>query len=102
MKPTKKKGIKMKFSQESAVQKAKEDLAQRLGVAESEVSEVSVSPTDFPDMSLGTPIEDEMSAQMIATGWQINLKAKGQDYEYRGDKYQLRLRDFNGANYKIG
>ena len=92
----------MKFSQESAVQKAKEDLAQRLGVAPGEIKEVSVSSTDFPDMSLGIPVDDEMSAQMISTGWKINLSANGKSYEYRGDKYQLRLRDFNGSNYKIG
>jgi hypothetical protein len=92
----------MKFSQESAVQTAKEDLAQRLGVAKSEVEEVSVNQTEFPDMSLGTPVDDEMSAQMISTGWKINLSAQGKNYEYRGDKYQLRLRGFNGANYKIG
>lgn len=92
----------MKFSQETAVQKAKEDLAQRLGVAANEIEEVSVSETDFPDMSLGAPVDDEMSAQMISTGWKINLNANGKDYEYRGDKYQLRLRGFDGANYKIG
>ena len=92
----------MKFSQETAVQKAKEDLAQRLGVAQSDIKEVSVASTDFPDMSLGTPVGDEMSAQMISTGWKINLSANGKSYEYRGDKYQLRLRDFDGSNYKIG
>ena len=92
----------MKFSQESAVQKAKEDLAQRLGIAPGEIEEVSVSETDFPDMSLGAPVADEMSAQMISTGWKINLNANGKDYEYRGDKYQLRLRGYNGANHKIG
>ena len=92
----------MKFSQETAVQKAKEDLAQRLGVAQSDIKEISVDSTDFPDMSLGTPVDDEMSAQMISTGWKINLSANGKSYEYRGDKYQLRLRDFDGSNYKIG
>jgi len=52
-------------------------------------------------MSLGTPVADEMSAQMISSGWQINLQADGKDYEYRADKYQLRLRGFKGTNHVI-
>lgn len=90
----------MSFSQESAVERAKKDLARRLGVKESEIA-ASVSEADFPDMSLGAAVEDEMSAQMISSGWRINLSAGGKDYEYRADKYQLRLRGFNGTNYII-
>ena len=91
----------MKFNKDSAVQRAKTDLAERLDVSEKEIKEVSVTDTDFPDMSLGAPAEDEMSAQMISTGWQINLEAGGKKYEYRADKYQLRLREFRGANHVI-
>lgn len=91
----------MKFNQESAVQKAKTDLAKRLKVKESDIKTVSVSQKDFPDMSLGAPASDEMSAQMISTGWTINLSAEGKNYEYRGDKYQLRLCGFKGTNYVI-
>lgn len=91
----------MNFNQDSAVERAKADLAERLDVSESEVKTVSVSEKDFPDMSLGAPIEDEMSAQMISSGWQINLEAGGKNYEYRADKYQLRLYDFDGTNYVV-
>ena len=91
----------MKLNQESAVEKAKADLAERSGVSEAEIETVSVNEKDFPDMSLGAPIKDEMSAQMISSGWQINLQADGKSYEYRADKYQLRLYDFDGANYVI-
>ncbi len=91
----------MKFNQESAVQKAKTDLAKRLKLKESDIKTVSVSQKDFPDMSLGAPASDEMSAQMISTGWTINLSAEGKNYEYRGDKYQLRLCGFKGTNYII-
>jgi len=42
-----------------------------------------------------------MSAQMIASGWRIGLKAHGRPYEYRGDKYQLRLVGFEGRNYVV-
>ena len=91
----------MKFNQESAVQRAKSDLAKRLSVSEKDIETVSVSERDFPDMSLGSPAADEMSAQMISSGWQIDLKADGKNYEYRADKYQLRLREFKGTNYIV-
>lgn len=91
----------MNFNQESAVKRAKTDLAERLGVAEDDIETASVSGKDFPDMSLGAPASDEMSAQMISMGWLINLSANGKKYEYRADKYQLRLCGFNGTNYVI-
>lgn len=91
----------MSFNKDSAIEKAKSDLAKRLGVNESEIKDVSISETDFPDMSLGAPAEDEMSAQMISTGWKINLSAGGENYEYRADKYQLRLCGFKGTNHVI-
>lgn len=91
----------MNFNKESAVERAKADLTERLGVSETDVKEVSVNEKDFPDMSLGAPAADEMAAQMISSGWQINLRADGESYEYRGDKYQLRLFGYKGANYVI-
>lgn len=91
----------MSFSRDSAVQRAKQDLAQRLGVAESEIQLASASDEDFPNSSLGAPVDDEMSAQMISSGWKINLQADGKNYEYRADKYQLRLRGIKGTNYII-
>jgi len=91
----------MTFNKDSAVQRAKADLAERLNVSENEIKEKSISERDFPDMSLGAPVEDEMSAQMISSGWQIDLETGGQSYEYRADKYQLRLNGFRGTNYVI-
>lgn len=91
----------MSFNQSSATEKAKQDLARRTGVSESDIETVSVEETEFPDMSLGAPAEDEMSAQMISSGWRINLRADGKKYEYRADKYQIRLCDFKGTNHVI-
>ena len=91
----------MSFTQDSAVQRAKQDLAKRLGIKESEIGEGPVSKVDFPDMSLGAPADGEMSAQMIATGWEIDLTANGKSYEYRADKYQLRAKGFNGKNHLV-
>lgn len=91
----------MKFDEKSAVERSKKDLAERLGVPLSEISVKRVASTEFPDMSLGAPEDGEMAAQMIATGWKIGLASKGKEYEYRADKYQLRLKDFKGRNHVI-
>jgi len=52
-------------------------------------------------MALGAPEAGEMSGQMITRGWRIQLEAKGQTYEYRADKNQLRAYKFKGKNYRI-
>lgn len=91
----------MKFTRESAVEHAKSDLAERLNVPESRIAQRGVAEREFPDMSLGAPAEGEMSAQMISNGWQIDLEADGKVYEYRADKYQLRLHNFEGQNFVI-
>ena len=38
---------------------------------------------------------------MISTGWQYDLEAGGRTYEYRADKYQLRLKDYEGKNHLV-
>ncbi len=91
----------MAINKEEAVAKARKDLAQRLGVADSEIVEQSVEDADFPDTALGAGTEDEMSGQMITRGWRIRLKASGQSVEYRADKNQVRLYQYNGKNYSI-
>jgi hypothetical protein len=91
----------MSFTRETAVDRAKSDLAERLKIDAKDVVEKGVTDRDFPDMSLGAPADGEMSAQMISSGWQITLGVNGKDYEYRADKYQLRLADFEGKNYVV-
>jgi hypothetical protein len=88
------------MTKEEAMAKAKKDLAGRLGLGESQITD-SVSDADFPDMALGAASAGEMSGQMITRGWKIELKAGGQSYEYRADKNQLRLFKFKGKNFKI-
>ena len=90
----------MGFSRESAIERAKRDLAERIGVDEDSINE-DVSERDFPDMALGAAEPGEMAAQMISSGWQIDLTADGKAYEYRADKYQLRLYNFDGRNYVV-
>ncbi len=91
----------MSLNKETAEKKAKEDLANRLDIEADSIETVSVEDKEFSDMSLGAAVGDEMSAQMISYGYQINLEADEKCYEYRGDKYQLRLVDFEGSNYMI-
>jgi hypothetical protein len=89
------------MTKEEVTEKARKDLAKRLGIDENQVAEQSVTETDFPDMALGAAGAGEMSGQMISRGWKIQLKANGQGYEYRADKSQLRLYKFKGKNYKV-
>jgi len=91
----------MSLTGESATAAAKKDLANRLGVDADNIEEISVTKTDFPDMSLGAAASGEVSAQMISTGWEIKLGVDGKEYEYRADKYQLRLVNFEGCNYLV-
>lgn len=91
----------MGFTRDSAIQRAKQDLADRLGQDPGSIKEQSVKDRDFPDMSLGAATDGEMSAQMISTGWEIKLEAQKKTYEYRADKFHLRLVDFKGRNHVI-
>jgi hypothetical protein len=91
----------MANSKDDAVAKARKDLAQRLGLRDDDISEPSLEEADFPDTSLGAGGEDEMSGQMITRGWRIRLKAKGENYEYRADRNQVRLYDYKGKNFLI-
>jgi hypothetical protein len=90
----------MAASEQEIINRARADLAQRLGVNESEITMQSVEQTDFPDAALGAPVEDEMSAQVITAGSRVRLGARGQTYEYRSNGKQLRLVNFKGKNYK--
>ncbi len=92
----------MALSKEDAVKRARRDLAERLGVSEDEITEEAVENADFPDMALGAGVEDEMSGQMMTSGWRIRLKAgEHGSHEYRANDDQLRLYNFKGSNYRI-
>ena len=91
----------MAISKADAIAKARKDLAQRLNIDASAIKEESVEDDDFPDMALGAAEDDEMSGQMITSGWRIRLGANGQNYEYRADKNQVRLVGFKGKNYRV-
>lgn len=89
------------MTKEEAIEKARKDLAQRLKTDASNIGDASVEDTEFPDMALGAAEDDEMSGQMMTSGWRIRLSADGRQYEYRADKNQLRLYEYKGKNYRI-
>ena len=91
----------MDLTRDTATEKAKEDLAHRISTDTGSISVLSVEDKDFPDMSLGAVVDGEMAAQMISSGWLIMLGAEGNTYEYRADKYQIRLVDWRGTNHLI-
>lgn len=91
----------MAVTKDEAVQRARKDLAKRLGVSDDEIEESGVEDADFPDLALGAPVEDEMSGQMITRGWRIRLRAKGDGHEYRANQDQVRLYNYKGDNYKL-
>ena len=91
----------MSMSKEEAIEKARKDLAHRLGVEANEIKEQSVEDVEFPDMALGAGISDEMSGQMLTRGWRIRLQAGGQSFEYRANKHQVRLHNYKGQNFVI-
>jgi hypothetical protein len=91
----------MGFTRDQLVERAKKDLAERLDVDADDVTEISVNEREFPDMSLGAPVDGEMSAQMISTGWEMKFGVDDAEYEYRADQYQLRLVNFEGENYLV-
>jgi hypothetical protein len=91
----------MSFTKETVVEAAKKDLAGRLNLNEANIDVVAVDDVEFPDMSLGAAASGEIAAQMISSGWRVKLQADERNYEYRADKYQLRLHNFKGKNYVI-
>ncbi|MDT4965703.1 MAG: hypothetical protein QOJ64_440 [Acidobacteriota bacterium] len=92
----------MAANNDDIVKRARADLAKRLGVSETEISQESVEDASFPDTALGASTKGEMSGQMITSGVRIRLQAgKKGGYEYRASGDQLRLYKFKGSNYRI-
>jgi len=70
---------------ESLIEKAKEDLAQRLSIAVTEISLVKAEEVTWPDASLGCPQEGMMYAQVETDGFIVGLEANDNLFEYHTD-----------------
>jgi hypothetical protein len=67
---------------EGLVEKAKEDLAQRLSISVSQINLVEATPVTWPDGSLGCPQPDMVYTQVQVDGLLIRLGVDDRVYEY--------------------
>lgn len=67
---------------EEFVTDAKRDLAERLGIAVETIDVVETESVDWPDSALGCPEPDEEAAQVITSGYRIQLAVDETLYEY--------------------
>ena len=91
----------MSQTKEEAEKRAKNDLAQRLGIDVDKITLDGVDDAEFPNGSLGAPVDGEMSMMMITPGWKLHFSAAGKNYEYRASSDQLRLFRFEGQNFVV-
>ena len=68
------------------VEKAKEDLAQRLSISLSQIDLVEATQVVWPDASLGCPQKGMAYAEVLTPGYLIILNADDKDYEYHASK----------------
>jgi len=73
------------------IERAREDLAQRLGVSVEEIEVQAVEAVEWPDASLGCPQPGMMYAQVITPGYRILLQVGGKTYEYHSDRKRVIL-----------
>lgn len=67
------------------IEKAKQDLADRLATDADSIAVVSREHVQWPDASLGNPQPGMAYAQVVTPGFRLILEAAGQTYEYHTD-----------------
>ncbi|MBI5943986.1 MAG: hypothetical protein HY864_06430 [Chloroflexi bacterium] len=72
--------------QESLVDLAKQDLAQRLSIPAGDISVVDAREVTWSDGSLGCPQSGMMYAQVLTPGYLIKLVYDGREFEYHAGK----------------
>lgn len=70
---------------EIMVEKAKEDLAQRLPIPKNQIALIEAIPVTWPDASLGCPQPGELYAKGNTPGYSIVLETSGNQYTYHTD-----------------
>lgn len=71
---------------EGLIEKAKEDLAQRLSIQTSEITLVEAKAVTWSDGSLGCPQPNMMYAQVLTPGYLVKLKYDIREFEYHAGK----------------
>jgi hypothetical protein len=71
---------------DALVARAREQLAQRLGLSEDALILQSASAQEWPDAGLGCPQPDQVYAQVITPGFLLTFAADGTSYEVHTDE----------------
>jgi hypothetical protein len=71
---------------QSLIEKAKEDLAQRLAISVTQINLVEVAEVEWSDSSLGCPQAGMDYLQVITPGHLIRLEVNAQLYEYHSNR----------------
>jgi hypothetical protein len=64
----------------------KNDISDRLAIAEDEILVMDIRKAEWPNSCLGIPDRGNMCAQVITTGYEVTLQAKNKVYVYRTDE----------------
>ena len=68
------------------IEKAKEDLAQRLSISVTQINLVEIMEVEWSDASLDCPQPGMDYIQVLTPGYRIVLEAGGQAYEYHSNR----------------
>ena len=71
---------------EALIEKAKDDLAQRLSIPVSDINLVEAKAVIWSDSSIGCPQPDMMYAQVLTPGYLSRLEYDSRDFEYHAGK----------------
>ena len=71
---------------QNLIDKAKEDLAQRLSISITQIRFIEVNEVIWPDSSLGCPQEGMVYLQVLTPGYLIRLEYANNQYEYHSGK----------------
>jgi hypothetical protein len=71
---------------QNLIEKAKEDLTQRLSISVTQISLVEATEVVWPDSSLGCPQEGMAYTQVLTPGYLILVEASGKIYEYHANR----------------
>ena len=71
---------------QSLIERAKEDLAQRLSISMTEINLVEVVEVEWSDSSLDCPQPGMEYLQVIIPGYRIQLESGGNIYEYHSNR----------------
>jgi hypothetical protein len=81
----------------AAVDKVRQDLASRLGLALDQIQVTSVEPMEWSDGCLGLGKPDESCLMAIVSGYRITLSANGTTYTFRTDDNGSQIREETAA-----